>query len=185
MSLSVYRADFVFSSTCIKCTTTPVLWALELRSLLPKRPNHSTVSPSFLTWTWQLTISVVSQKDWKGMQPSTHLSAAFQEQGVRLRLRKETRALVGVKRSQAAMTPETRDDADELERLAVRRRPMTPDVQHTLGSTMETLTGMYQTGSVSQMPFQHFQIGVGAFQSYPSHWGYGGDQDGYPTSGGG
>ncbi|KAF2001873.1 hypothetical protein P154DRAFT_154633 [Amniculicola lignicola CBS 123094] len=42
---------------------------------------------------------VLLAKDFKGMEESTYLSRAFSDQGVRLRLRKEPRAMMGTKRS--------------------------------------------------------------------------------------
>ncbi|KAF2089540.1 hypothetical protein K490DRAFT_37519 [Saccharata proteae CBS 121410] len=48
----------------------------------------------FLDSTITQPFKVVAQKDFKGMEESTYLSRAFSDQGVRLRLRKEPRAVM-------------------------------------------------------------------------------------------
>ncbi|OJD40524.1 velvet factor [Diplodia corticola] len=53
----------------------------------------------FVTSTISSKFKVVSAKDFHGMDESTYLSRAFSDQGVRLRLRKEPRHVMGRKRS--------------------------------------------------------------------------------------
>ena len=48
---------------------------------------------------------VVPAKDFKGLEESTYLSRAFSDQGVRLRLRKEARGMMGNKRQHADEEP--------------------------------------------------------------------------------
>lgn len=65
-------------------------------SLSRSSPSHSKVCDMFLDLenSW-LTGTVVSNKDFKGLSESSHLSRTFSDQGVRLRLRKEPRSLGG------------------------------------------------------------------------------------------
>ncbi len=58
--------------------------------------NHSRVSVLHVHLPMALTIIlVVAAKDFRGLAESSHLSRAFSDQGVRLRLRKEPRGLMG------------------------------------------------------------------------------------------
>ncbi|ORY08529.1 velvet factor-domain-containing protein [Clohesyomyces aquaticus] len=52
----------------------------------------------FLTHIVSEPFRVLLPKDFKGMEESTYLSRAFSDQGVRLRLRKEPRSMMGTKR---------------------------------------------------------------------------------------
>ncbi|PVI00345.1 hypothetical protein DM02DRAFT_470293, partial [Periconia macrospinosa] len=62
--------------------------------------HKETNEVQFLTSVYTEPFRVLPAKDFKGMEESTYLSRAFSDQGVRLRLRKEPRALMsGTKRS--------------------------------------------------------------------------------------
>ena len=56
---------------------------------------------------------VVSQKEFRGLSESTHLSRTFSDQGVRLRLRKEPRSITGC--VEAKMSRATLADIDQVE----------------------------------------------------------------------
>nr|POE47273.1 spore development regulator vosa [Quercus suber] len=73
--------------------------AVFLVSVVSK-PFEGLKIPLIAFTSYILTVEVVSNKDFKGLSESSHLSRTFSDQGVRLRLRKEPRSLGGgVKRS--------------------------------------------------------------------------------------
>lgn len=78
------------------------------------------------------------QKDYKGLTESTYLSRAFSDQGVRLRLRKEPRTVIGNKRSYASVGPPPVDSPNK--RLRVSNEDHHEDVSYapTLPATYNT-----------------------------------------------
>ena len=64
-------------------------------ALTPSSPNSDPSGVNFIKCVFSEPFKVVPQKEFKGLMESTHLSRAFSDQGVRLRLRKEARTLAG------------------------------------------------------------------------------------------
>ncbi|EON69060.1 hypothetical protein W97_08373 [Coniosporium apollinis CBS 100218] len=64
------------------------------------------------------TFNVVTSKDFKGMEESTHLSRSFSDQGVRLRLRKESRSVVGRSKRAYPFDPQGQPTAPQAQPAA-------------------------------------------------------------------
>ncbi|KAF2657934.1 hypothetical protein K491DRAFT_714063 [Lophiostoma macrostomum CBS 122681] len=113
---------------------------------------------------------VLLPKDFKGMDESTYLSRAFSDQGVRLRLRKEPRAMMGNKRSYpygAVDTPQTSttirpntqtysDYSPEEAPATKRYRPESNDARRDTYSDPTTASG---TSFASQYAPAQYSIG--------------------------
>ncbi|KAK8165288.1 velvet factor-domain-containing protein [Phyllosticta citrichinensis] len=70
---------------------------------------------------------VVSQKEFRGLDESTYLSRAFSDQGVRLRLRKEPRHVMGRKRS----PPQPQPAFDQSHTYSTSSAPQSATTTHT------------------------------------------------------
>lgn len=97
---------------------------------------------------------VVLPKDFKGLEESTYLSRAFSDQGVRLRLRKEPRGMMGTKRSYSG------------EQAPISNTPIRPNVDYPsskksrqdysprVGSSAATTPSLpYQMSHVPRLPY--------------------------------
>ncbi len=84
---------FVFGDISVKVQGT---FRLHF-SLYEFHKDHNEIQ--FLTESISDKFKVLLPKDFKGMEESTYLSRAFSDQGVRLRLRKEPRGVMGNKRA--------------------------------------------------------------------------------------
>ena len=84
---------FVFGDISVKVQGT---FRLHF-SLYEFHKDHNEIH--FLTESISEKFKVLLPKDFKGMEESTYLSRAFSDQGVRLRLRKEPRGVMGNKRA--------------------------------------------------------------------------------------
>jgi hypothetical protein len=86
---------FIFGDLSVKVQGTFRL-RFSLHEMLPEQAHIS-----MLCTTTSDPFQVSLAKDFRGMKESTYLSTLFADQGVRLRLRKETRALAGGKRGRS------------------------------------------------------------------------------------
>jgi hypothetical protein len=112
LSLATYRAEckerFDCTLVCSICASKCLYWALFIHCVnKAKGYQRRPVPESYHFGAFQRSVTllrlkdqslmfgiVLLPKDFKGMDESTYLSRAFSDQGVRLRLRKEPRAMM-------------------------------------------------------------------------------------------
>jgi hypothetical protein len=175
---------FVFGDLSVKCEGT---YRLEFTLFELKMPDK---------WCWYLAsvrsdpFTVYAQKYFPGMAESTFLTRSFSDQGVRLRLRKDSRSITTRKRNSTVADYSRQysrhDHAQEVSPASARGdhhpRSVGGGYSDTI-SPVDRVRGVQQVTYFDNSPrlgeYSHGPSGGGG---YPSYGGGGGGYDGLPRA---
>ncbi|KAL6707743.1 hypothetical protein ACN47E_003864 [Coniothyrium glycines] len=103
-----------------------------------------------------IKFKVLPAKDFKGMDESTYLSRAFSDQGVRLRLRKEPRGLMGNKRTFNQYETFEDESSPKRKKQEIEISPYPPAA--TTASYSNPAPSMYPTATYSPAPTTQYTM---------------------------